>query len=195
MSQLVDSRRFLRGTLTHALLQHLPALPAGRWAGAASAYLATRAGDLSPAIRDSIAREALAILTEPQFTALFGPDSQAEVPVVAVLPRPSGKGPPLRLNGQIDRLVRTGNIVLIVDYKTNRPPPLALAGVADAYLYQLAAYRLAVQHLFDGCHVSAAIVWTDGARIMGIPDALLDTYQSRLWTLDPASLDVCPPQP
>ena len=95
----------------------------------------------------------------------------------------------MRLTGQIDRLVRIGDRVLIVDYKTNRPPPADVAGVADAYLFQLAAYRMAVARIFTGCTVSAAIVWTDGARIMDIPDHVLDTCQSKLWSLDPASLD------
>jgi ATP-dependent helicase/nuclease subunit A len=37
--------------------------------------------------------------------------------------------------------------------------------------------------------VRAAILWTDGPRIMEIPQATLDAYQHRLWQLDPASLD------
>jgi ATP-dependent helicase/nuclease subunit A len=37
--------------------------------------------------------------------------------------------------------------------------------------------------------VRAAILWTDGPRIMEIPQATLDSYQHSLWQLDPASLD------
>ncbi len=188
-STIIDNKRFLRGTLTHALLEHLPGLPASGWEKAAAGYLKLRASELTAATRHSIAAEALAILGHEKFAPIFGPDSQAEVPIVAEIARPSGKGPPLRLTGQIDRLVRTGDRVLIIDYKTNRPPPREVLGVAEAYLYQLAAYRLALQRIFVGCHVSAAILWTDGARIMDIPDQLLDTYAAKLWTLDPASLD------
>ena len=53
----------------------------------------------------------------------------------------------------------------------------------------LAAYASAVSAIFPGTHVRAALLWTDGARIMEIPKALLDEYARRLWTLDPASLD------
>jgi ATP-dependent helicase/nuclease subunit A len=179
-----DQTRFLRGTLTHALLEHLPALPAAQWADGAERFLAVRGEALSPAARQSIVRESLAVLQDPTFAPLFGPDSQAEVPIVAQIERPHGKGPPLRLNGQIDRLVQIGDRVLIVDYKTNRPPPRDPADVAEAYLLQLAAYRLALTELFAGSTVVAAILWTDGPRLMEIPAALLDGAERRLWELE-----------
>jgi ATP-dependent helicase/nuclease subunit A len=91
---------------------------------------------------------------------------------------------PLRLNGQIDRLAQVDGSVLFVDYKTNRPPPREASGVAEAYLLQLAAYRLALSRIFPGQTIKAAIVWTDGARLMEIPSALLDGAEQRLWTLD-----------
>ena len=179
-----DQTRFLRGTLTHALLEHLPGMPAVQWADGAARFLSVRGEALSSAARQSIVRESLAVLRNPTFAPLFGPDSQAEVPIVAEIQRPSGKGPPLRLNGQIDRLVQIGDRVLIVDYKTNRPPPRDPADVAEAYLLQLAAYRLALADLFAGSTVVAAILWTDGPRLMEIPAALLDGAERRLWELD-----------
>jgi len=184
-----SEHRFLRGTLTHALLQHLPTLPASGWENAAAGFLELRGAVLSPAVRASIAKETLAILTAPEFAPLFGPGSRAEVPIVALIPNPDGKSAPLKLMGQIDRLVDTGNEVLIVDYKTNRPPPLHLNGVAAAYLYQLAAYRLALRAIYPGRTVKAALLWTDGPRIMALPDAMLDSYTGRLWSLDLTSLD------
>ena len=176
-----DQRRFLRGTLTHAILEHLPSLPRADWVAGADRFLAVRGKDLGAPMCRSIAKEALAVLSDPTFAPLFGPDSQAEVPIVAEIPRPHGKGPPLRLNGQIDRLARVANDVLIIDYKTNRPPPLEASGVAEAYLLQLAAYRLALARIFPGTTVKAAILWTDGARLMPIPAALLDGAEQRLW--------------
>ena len=109
--------------------------------------------------------------------------------IVADVPDPRGRGPALRLAGKIDRLVQDGTTILIVDYKTNRPPPKDAAQVAEAYLLQLAAYRLAVQRIFPGLQVRAAILWTDGPRIMEISTAVLEALQQRLWQLEPASLD------
>ncbi len=186
---LAADGRFLRGTLTHALLEHLPALPDERWAVAAEAFLATRAAQLSPEVRKAIAAETLAVLQHPELAPLFGPDSRAEVAIAADVPHPNGSSPALRVTGKIDRLVQTGNSVLIVDYKTNRPPPADPAQVPEAYLLQLAAYRIGVARIFPEFQVRAALLWTDGPRIMEIADKVLDAYQHRLWQLDAASLD------
>ena len=64
-----------------------------------------------------------------------------------------------------------------------------MAEVAETYLLQLAAYRLGVAAIFPGLEIRAALLWTDGARIMEIPQALLDAHAQRLWTGGLASLD------
>jgi ATP-dependent helicase/nuclease subunit A len=137
---------------------------------------------LKPRTRQSVVAETVAVLEHPDFAPLFGPASRAEVPIVAELLPPGGKGPALRLTGQIDRLVRLDTHVLIVDYKTNRPPPTAADAVAEAYLLQLAAYRLAVGRIFSPLPVRTALLWTDGPRIMEIPAAMLDAAEARLFT-------------
>ncbi len=186
-SRTQDQIRFLRGTLTHALLEHLPSVPRADWTDGMARFLEARGESLNKSGRASIAREVMAVLEDPVFGPLFGPNSQPEVPVVAEIPRPGGKGVPLRLNGQIDRLAHVDGAVLIVDYKTNRPPPQEASGVAEAYLLQLAAYRLALARIFPGVQVRAAILWTDGARLMEIPAELLNDAEKRLWTMDQAT--------
>jgi ATP-dependent helicase/nuclease subunit A len=111
------------------------------------------------------------------------------VPLSAIIPRPRGKGPALKLSGQIDRIAVTASEVMIVDYKTNRPPPVDVIKVAPAYLFQLAAYVLALREIYPGKLVRCALLWTDGPRLMEIPAAMVDDYINRLWDLDPASLD------
>ena len=59
------------------------------------------------------------------------------------------------VSGKIDRLAVTESEVLIVDYKTNRPPPATLAEVPQAYVLQLALYRALL---------AAALSGPDGAR-------------------------------
>jgi len=181
--------RFLRGTLTHALLQHLPSIDTEQRERIAKAFIEKRGAPLLPQARASIVRETLAILTSPRFAPLFGPNSMAEVPIAAVIPRPKGTGPSLDLSGQIDRLAVTDAEVLIVDYKTNRPPPRDVGHVAAAYLYQLAAYRLALREIYPGRKIRAALLWTDGPNLMEIPGDILDSFESRLWDLDVQSLD------
>ncbi len=189
-SQLVDGNRFLRGTLSHALLEYLPQLPAKRWDEAAAGFVERRAKGLAKRVRGSIVSEVLAVLRAPEFAPLFGPGSQAEVPIVASIAPPSGKGPHLKITGQIDRMVQLGDDVLIVDFKTNRPPPFEPEKVADAYLLQLAAYRLAIGQAFPQSTIRAAILWTDGVRIMEIPAPTLDIHEKRLWTLDRSALQL-----
>ena len=186
---LAGGDRFLRGTLTHALLEHLPTLPMDTWQRAAAAFIELRARTLSPRTRASIVHETLAVLRDPAFAAVFGPDSQAEVPIVGEIANQSGRGQKLRIGGQIDRLVRTDHEVLIIDYKTNRPPPLDAAAIPAAYLYQMASYRLVLSHIFQGLPIRAAILWTDGPRLMPIPDDMLDLHAGLLWKLDGARLD------
>jgi ATP-dependent helicase/nuclease subunit A len=188
-SALLEDARFLRGTLTHALLEHLPSLDPEQWPAAAEAFVAGRAGRLPSTLRKSIVAETLAVLREPAFAPLFGPQARAEIPIVAEISQPQGGGRVLRLTGKIDRLVVAGDAVLIVDYKTNRPPPKDVGEVAEAYLLQLCAYRLALARLFSHRRVRAAILWTDGPRIMEIPEKVLDAAEDRLWQLEGANLD------
>lgn len=186
---LRDQHRFLRGTLTHALLQHLPALDAAHRKHAAARFVEKRGAGLSQSVRDSIVAETLALLENPAFAPLFGPLSEAEVPIVAEIDVPGGNGRKLRLAGQIDRIARLGHEVLIVDYKTNRPPPQRVEDVAETYVLQLAAYRLALRQVFHGMRARAALLWTDGPRIMEMPESLLDAAEARLFRLQPADLD------
>jgi hypothetical protein len=101
------------------------------------------------------------------------PDSLPEVPLAARIERDSPEAPALDVTGRIDRLAVLDNTVLIVDYKTNRPAPERAADVAAAHVAQLAAYRIAVAALFPGKRVCAALLWTDGPRLMEIPEAML----------------------
>ena len=186
---LTDDGRFLRGTLTHALLEHLPNVPSDKWRTAAEAFLESRAAQLSAQVRKDIANETLAVLDDPALAPLFSPGSRAEVTIAAEVVHPGRPGALMRLTGKIDRLVHTGDAVLIVDYKTNRPPPANQEQVPDAYLLQLAAYRVGVARIFPGVPVRAAILWTDGPGFMEIASSVLDSHEQRLWQLDPASLD------
>ncbi|MEL6374407.1 MAG: double-strand break repair helicase AddA [Pseudomonadota bacterium] len=187
---LAHDHRFARGLISHALLEHLPSLPRETWTMVAPAYVAQRGPSLSDHARASVVGEVLAILNAPHVQAYFDANSEAEVPLVAHLPVPGKPGQAIRINGQIDRLARDGQTNVIIDYKTNRPPPRKAAAVPDAYILQLAAYRLALRHADPERAVRCVIIWTDGLHVMDIPDALLDTAEPRLWEAGQRKLDV-----
>jgi ATP-dependent helicase/nuclease subunit A len=174
--------RFLRGTLTHALLQYLPTHPQDGWKRAATAFLEVRGRALPARVRASIVQETLAVLNDPAFAPVFGPRSRAEVAIVAEIPPPAGRSAPLRIAGQIDRLVEIGDEILIVDYKTNRPSPRDLGEVPLAYIQQLAAYCLAVQRAFGISKVRAALLWTECPRLMELPLDALERAKDGLFT-------------
>ncbi len=174
---LADNARFARGRLVHALLQYLPELGIENRERAARAFVAARGADLPEAIRSEIVTETLAIANDPKFAPLFAEGSLAEVPVVALL-REAPEA--VALSGQIDRLAVLGDELLILDYKTNRPPPSRPEEVAPAYIAQLAAYRFALRLLFPGKPVRAALLWTDGPKLMEIPSNMLDDAECRM---------------
>jgi ATP-dependent helicase/nuclease subunit A len=166
-----DSNRYLRGNLIHRLLQYLPDLPAGQRWEKAKQYLDVHGRDLSGDDKRQALEEIISILQDTRFAKVFSPNSQAEVPVVARIKLADGST--FVLNGQIDRLAVDDNEVLIVDYKTNRPPPANLDGVNLQYINQLAAYRLALADLYPDQQIRAALLWTHNTTLMEIPPARL----------------------
>ncbi len=153
--------RFRRGLIVHRLLQSLPGLPALERDRAARRFLALPTHGLPVEEQDDIRRETLAVIDDPGLAKLFGPQSQAEVPVVGLV---GGHV----LSGQIDRLVVAEREVLIVDYKTLRPVPVSEAEVAPVYLRQLAIYRQALARIYPKHDIRCVLLWTQVPLLMPI---------------------------
>jgi len=165
ISPLTRDDRFKRGNVVHALLARLPELPPDERRTAALTY-ATANG-----FGQALVEEILRVLDDPQFADAFTPDSRAEVAFQAALPE---FGDNAQVNGRIDRLAVTADQVLIVDFKTNRPPPAREDQVSPVYLAQMALYRAAATRIFPGRRIGCGLVWTDGPLLMPLSDALLD---------------------
>ncbi|HEX2150384.1 MAG TPA: 3'-5' exonuclease, partial [Stellaceae bacterium] len=170
----VDGRdRFKRGLLVHRLLQSLPDLPVPERDAAARQFLALPVHALTQEERDEIRAETMTVLTDPDLAELWGPASQAEVPVVGLIPG-DAPGASHALSGQIDRVVVTRTRVLVVDFKTMRPVPARDDEVPAIYLHQLAMYRAALARIYRDRPIECALLWTDGPLLMPISPALLD---------------------
>ena len=177
LSPLEGARRFRRGQIAHTMLARLPELPPEKRRAAAIAF-ATASG-----FDETLADETLAVLDHPDFAAAFAPGSQAEIAFQAALPQ-FGAG--ARVTGRIDRLALTDKTVLILDYKTNRPPPAREEAVDPVYLAQMALYREAALKIFPGKRIVCGLVWTDGPCLMRLSDALLDRQiEALVGRLDP----------
>ncbi|MEZ5833065.1 MAG: double-strand break repair helicase AddA [Dongiaceae bacterium] len=166
--------RYQRGRVIHHLLEMLPQLPAEARFGAAEAYVARRSSAVPPAERDALARDVVALLAAPDFATIFGPESRAEVPVVAT--RRGADGKTEVTSGQIDRLVVLPDEVWVVDFKSNRPAPMRLSHVSQQYVRQLSAYRSALSSLYESKIIRCFLLWTEGPRLMEIPTDMLNAH-------------------
>lgn len=161
---------FKRGVLLHRLLQLLPDMEPARRREAGRALLSRPVHALTGEQVEAWLEEVLAVLDDPEFAPVFAPGSRAEVPIVGQVTGPEG----LQIvSGRIDRLAVGADEVLIVDYKTNRPPPSSIDAVADTYMRQMATYRSLVASLYPGRAVLCSLLWTDGPTLMPLPDPLL----------------------
>jgi ATP-dependent helicase/nuclease subunit A len=166
-----DARRWKRGLLLHDLLHHLPSLPGAERAATAERFLAQPAHGLTPDEIADWSKEALTVTEAPEHAALFAEGSRAEVPLIGTVKTPRGT---FTVSGQVDRLAVSDREVLIVDYKTNRPPPASADRVALAYRRQLALYRALLQEIYPGRPVRAFLLWTAAPRLMEIDAKTLD---------------------
>lgn len=167
-----DKKRFQRGLLIHRLLQSLPDLPRDRRPDAALRYLSMAGGgDMSAEQQEALYLEVAKVLEDPAFAPVFAPGSRAEVAVTGLV---DGKDGPRPFSGQIDRLSVTPDRILVVDYKTNRPPPKTVDKVSVAYRRQMAAYRALLQGIWPDREIRCALLWTNEPFLMPLPDHLLD---------------------
>ena len=158
--------RLRRGTLIHRLLERLPELPAADRRAAADRLLA-REPSLTPAQIAEMTGAAFGVLEDDRFAAVFGPGSRAEVAL-------TGTVEGIAWSGRMDRLVVLPDRILVIDYKTQRPAPDHIDRTDPAHLLQMAAYVALLRRLYPGRSVEAALVWTDGPRLMSVPDALIE---------------------
>ncbi|MEY4966937.1 MAG: hypothetical protein RL274_2520, partial [Pseudomonadota bacterium] len=81
----------------------------------------------------------------------------------------------------------TDEQVLILDFKTNRPPPKTEAGIAPLYLDQMALYRAAAQSVFPNRRIVCGLLFTDGPSLLQLSDVVLDARLAGIsGRLDPA---------
>lgn len=162
-----------RGTLIHRLIERLPELPPEARDGATSRWLEQTASDLTPAERQDLHDAALGVVNMPKWADVFGPGSLAEVPLAAVV---GGRV----ISGTIDRLVINGNTIRIIDFKTSRRPPNSAEEVPLAYVRQMAAYSAALETIYPGYSVEAALLYTQGPHLIVLPQEMIHTEKARL---------------
>jgi ATP-dependent helicase/nuclease subunit A len=112
----------------------------------------------------------LGVLDDERFAAVFGPGSRAEAAIAGAAP---GLPPGLAVSGRLDRLLVEADRVLVADFKTNRPAPSRVEDADQAYVTQMAIYAAVLREVFPGRAIEAALIWTDGPKLMPIPENLM----------------------
>ena len=148
--------RFHRGRLIHRLLQSLPDLPHEARAEAARRFLAQPVHGLTQGDIAPLVAEVMAVLDDDTFAPLFGPHSRAEAPLVGI----AGG---MVVSGQVDRLAVGEREVLVVDYKTNRPPPATPEQTPAVYLRQMGLSRYSAPDLSQAWGALRPVVDRRGA--------------------------------
>lgn len=152
---------YRRGQIIHKLLQFLPVSESKNKGLVIEEFLRRNAADISDEDVERIKNEVLRLLNDERFSAVFGKNSKAEVPVMGLA---DGR----IISGQIDRLVVEDDRVMIVDFKTNRPAASSPDEVPSGYLKQLKAYKALVEKIYPGRRAETYILWTDTACLMPI---------------------------
>ncbi|MDD7969823.1 double-strand break repair helicase AddA [Roseinatronobacter alkalisoli] len=158
---LDEDAALARGQQLHLLLEHLPLWAEADWPMRAVDLLASSDAGI-PHDPDALLAEARGVLSAPELAPLFAPGSLAEVEITAML-----FGRPL--NGQIDRLIVTEEIVQAVDFKSNAVVPQSPADVPEGLLRQMGAYAHALQQVFPGRRIRTGLLWTASAQLMWLP--------------------------
>ena len=160
-----------RGVLIHALLERLPEVAEDEREAKATAWLAKQAPDLPDAERAEMLARALDVLREPDFAPIFAPGALAEIPLAATV---QGQV----VMGTADRLLVTEETVTVVDFKTARRPPASLDAVPETTLRQMAAYVAALEAIYPGRRVSAAVLYTQTPQLIALPESALAPYKA-----------------
>ena len=162
-----DQVRYHRGRIIHKLLEILPDIEKDDRQDALNRYLSQDAFSIDKSEIVQLSKEVLSVLNDPNLEDLFGRKSRSEVPIVGQIGNYS-------LSGQIDRLAVLDDEILVVDYKTNRPPARNAEGIPMIYRKQMAAYRAVLQDIYPKHKVRSFLLWTDIGSLMEIPDEILN---------------------
>ena len=164
-----DARR--RGTLTHALLEHLPALPSDQRVLAGMRWLAAKASDLDEPTRHQLVTGSIALMALPGLAPLFGPKARAEFPIAGRVTLSNGES--RAVSGQIDRLYIDQDRAILADFKTTATPPKSVDEIPPRTVLQLALYADLTRKAAPGRAISCLVIYTASQTVFEIESAAL----------------------
>ncbi len=159
-----------RGILLHSLFQRLPDIEPERRLDVADRWLAKQKGVADPTRRGEIIKTVLAVMDNPQWSALFAPESLAEAPIAAVV------GDHV-ISGTVDRLLIADDQIFVVDFKTGRRVPEKAEQAPISYLRQMAAYVAALEKIFPSRQIRAGLLYSHGPQMLEVSATLIEQHK------------------
>ncbi len=159
-----------RGVLIHSLLERLPDVPEAQRDQAAQKWLERQASNLNDSERAEILASAMAVIAHPDFADVFSPNALAEVPLAATV---GGEV----IAGIADRLLVTPDTITVVDFKTARRPPSRLEDIPQSIAKQMAAYVSALEVIYPGRQVRAAVLYTQTPQLFVLTEEMLAAHK------------------
>ena len=155
-----SSAAVARGRAIHKVLQDLPGIAPDQALSFAKRVLTKNGLDAG------LAENIIGLITHPDHSDFFGPESQAEVSIGSI----SQNGQ--RITERLDRLLVRDNDILVLDYKTDWNVPDRLEA-NHPHVMQLARYARTLGQAYDGRPVRTAILWTSLPRLDWIAEDTL----------------------
>ncbi|WP_417621593.1 double-strand break repair helicase AddA [Parasphingorhabdus sp.] len=159
-----------RGIMLHSLFQRLPNIAPERRTEVADRWLEKQKRVEEPTIRSEIIETVLSVMDNPQWSALFVPESLAEAPIAAVVGEHV-------ISGTVDRLLITDGCIYVVDFKTGRTVPKEVEQVPVAYLRQMAAYVAALEKIFPGRPIKTGLLYSHGPKMLELSTRLIEQHK------------------
>ncbi len=161
-----------RGRLVHRLMQVAARYSAPSAARTPPSAICGNAADFLPAERAEMARQVLAILDDKNFAEIFAPGSRAEVPIVGRIARARARPDPRRRAGRPPRRHgRYGADRRLQDRPDRSGPARRCARPMSPSSRSTARCCPAS---IPGKTVRAALLFTDGPKLMEVPAAAMD---------------------
>ncbi|MBX5085880.1 double-strand break repair helicase AddA [Rhizobium lentis] len=165
-----SDRSLEKGRLIHRMLQALPEIPPAGRADAAHRYAERAARFWPEAERRRLVDSVLKLLDEGGLQPVLGVEAQPEVSIMGTLTLDDRR---YAVSGRIDRLAVLADRVVILDYKTNRVPPVTEEAVPFAHKAQLAIYREILAPLYPGKRIDCMLVYTENASLYTLSETAL----------------------
>ncbi|MEW4466734.1 double-strand break repair helicase AddA [Parasphingorhabdus sp. JC815] len=159
-----------RGKLLHSLFERLPDIAPEKREHIADRWLEKQKRVKDVSQRKSLIDTVMSVLNNPDWLDLFSSESFAEAPVAAVVDQHV-------ISGTVDRLLITDDLITVVDFKTGRSVPQNAAAAPVSYLRQMAAYVAALEKIFPGREIKAALLYTHGPSLLELSADLVDTHK------------------